>query len=100
MLHVRDHCQLTSHADVVTSVIWANGVTAEEGYMRANSAESWIKLHPTFAHGTVPNGALTPLSPALKLSDGTYLCVPVTSKTQCAAVSTCSGLTMVPVHHS
>ena len=40
MLHVRDHCQLTSHADVGTSMIWANGVTAEEGYMRANSTES------------------------------------------------------------
>ncbi len=54
----------------------------------------------TLAQGTVPKGAVCPLSPALKLRDGTYLCVAVTSNTQWAAVSTCSGLTSVPVHHS
>ncbi len=54
----------------------------------------------TFAQGTVPIGAVLPLSPAVKLSVGTYLCVAVTSYTQCAAVSTCRGLTRAPVHHS
>ena len=57
-------------------------------------------LSLTFAQGTVPIGAVSPLSPALKLSVGTYLCVAVTSYTQCAAVSTCRGLTRAPVHHS